>query len=78
MTDKIKHAFARSSFAHEYGGDCEAQDGMTERDYMALKIMCALLSNPNRISMYDKRESAAKDAYAFADALIAFRKSEVE
>lgn len=73
MADKIKYAFARSSFYDPIGGDCDEQDGMTERDYMALKIMCALLSNPNRYSIYEKRETAAKDAYAFTDAMIAAR-----
>lgn len=73
MTEKIKHAFARSAFYHEIGGDCDEQSGMTERDYMALKIMCALLSNPNRLGMYAKRESAAEDAYGWTDAMLAYR-----
>lgn len=73
MADKIKYAFARSSFYDPIGGDCDEQDGMTERDYMALKIMCALLSNPERLGMYAKRETAAKDAYFWTDALIAAR-----
>ncbi len=35
MTDKIKYAFARSSFYHSIGGDCDEQDGMELRDYFA-------------------------------------------
>ena len=63
-------AFPQTEFQSITRG--EFHEGMSIRDYAALKILCALITNEGAASIEnsDVREADVKRAYLYADELI--------
>ena len=64
-------AFPSGTLPTGYAEEGKAyEEGLTNRDYIAIKAMQAILSHPGREPDDSSREGVAQLSYEFADALI--------
>lgn len=75
MTDREDGgpAFPRAGHINEHGNEVGAEDGLSLRDWFAGQALAGMMEAYRHGEA--RHDHAAHDAYAFADAMIAQRKS---